>query len=426
MNVYEASLKRLDLIFSEFDNVYVSFSGGKDSGVLLNLCIDYIRKNKLNRKLGVFHMDYEAQYEMTTQYVDEVLHSNKDILEVYHICMPFKVTCATSMQQGYWRPWEDSLKEVWVRDRPIDSINIDNHRFDFWNDALWDYDFQGKFSHWIHQEKKAKKTCCLVGIRTQESLNRWRAIHSERNYKNYRDLGWTKEMYPEVYNAYPIYDWNTQDVWVGNAKNGWSYNPLYDLYYQAGLNIDQMRVASPFIDTAIESLKLYKAIDPNMWAKMVGRVNGVNFSSIYGGTTAMGWKNIKLPKGHTWKSYMFFLLDTLPNDVKENYLNKLNTSIKFWKEKGGVLSKETIEELKGLGISLEVGKTTNYNTDKLPVRMDYLDEIDSKDFKLIPSYKRMCICIMKNDHLCKYMGFTLTKNENERRKNIMEKYNNIL
>ena len=48
-NVYELAQERLDVIFREFDTICVSFSGGKDSGVLLNLCIDYIRLNRLNR-----------------------------------------------------------------------------------------------------------------------------------------------------------------------------------------------------------------------------------------------------------------------------------------------------------------------------------------------------------------------------------------
>jgi predicted phosphoadenosine phosphosulfate sulfurtransferase len=233
-------------------------------------------------------------------------------------------------------------------------------------------------------------------------------------------------MFLNVYNAYPVFDWLTNDIWVANAKFFWDYNKLYDLFYKAGITVEKMRVASPFNDWATENLKLYRVIDPNNWAKMVGRVNGVNFTGIYGGTTAMGWRSLKLPKGHTWKSYMYFLLDTLPSDARKNYLSKLETSIAFWREKGGVLSEQTVAELQAAGVKLEIGDTTNYKTDKKPVRMDYIDDIDIVNFKDIPTYKRMCICIMKNDHLCKYMGFSLTKNEQVRKKNIMTKYSDML
>lgn len=424
MNVYEAAIKRIETIFREFDNISVSFSGGKDSGVLLNLCIKYIRDNHLNRRITVLHLDYEAQYEMTTKYVDEVLAGNSDILDIYRVCVPFKVTTCTSMYESYWRPWEESKKDIWVRSMPNNAITKEN--FPFYNEKMWDYDFQQQFSLWIHERNNAQKTAILVGIRTQESLNRWRAIHSDKNYKNYNGLNWTKEVYSNVYNAYPIFDWLIEDIWVANAKFGFSYNKLYDLYYQAGLNINQMRVASPFISEGQETLSLYRVIEPHTWGKLVSRVNGVNFTGIYGGTTAMGWKSITLPKGHTWESYMYFLLSTLPEKTRQNYLTKLKTSIKFWREKGGVLDENTIISLKKAGVNIEVGNSSNYNTTKLPVRMDYIDDIDIKDFKLVPTYKRMCICIMKNDHLCKYMGFSQTKNEIARRKNIIEKYKNIL
>ena len=116
----------------------------------------------------------------------------------------------------------------------------------------------------------------------------------------------------------------------------------------------------------------------------------------------------------------------MPEETRAGYLEKLSTSIKFWKEKGGVLSAEVVEKLKAAGVQIEIGKSTAYQTSKIPVKMDYIDEIDIAEAEEIPTFKRMCICIMKNDHLCKYMGFTLTKNEMARRKNIMEKYKSLL
>ena len=128
----------------EFDNVYVSFSGGKDSGVLLNMCIDYIRQNNLDRKLGVFHMDYEVQYGETTRYVDEMLAACADLVEVYRICVPFKVSTCTSMYQTYWRPWDEEKRELWVRDMPSKCYTKED--FPFYDEQMWDYDFQIRFS----------------------------------------------------------------------------------------------------------------------------------------------------------------------------------------------------------------------------------------------------------------------------------------
>lgn len=422
-NVYELTQERLKMIFEEFDNIYISFSGGKDSGVLLNLCIDYIRQNSLKRKIGIFHMDYEVQYSMTIDYVNRVLETNRDILDVYRICVPFRVTTCTSMYQSYWRPWDEQKKEAWVREMPKDAMKVD--KFPFYNRKMWDYDFQIEFSRWLHLQKAARRTCCLVGIRTQESYNRWRTIYRGVK-KQYKNCMWSTEIDENVYNLYPLYDWKTEDIWVANGKFGWDYNKLYDLYYQAGVSLDRQRVASPFINEAIESLALYKVIDPDIWGKMIGRVNGIGFAGLYGNTHAAGRKSIRLPEGYTWKSFMEFLLSTLPEHTRNRYLAKLKTSIRFWKEKGGVLSDEVIQKLKDRNIPIQIGDSSNYKTEKKPVRMDYLDDIDIEEFREIPSYKRMCICILRNDHTCKYMGFALTKEENEMKSNALEKYKHIL
>ena len=422
-NVYNETRKRLEFIFKEFDNIYVSFSGGKDSGVLLNLALQYASETGALQKLGVFHIDYEAQYSETTKYVDRVYDSLPKEIENLRCCVPLKCPTSTSMFETYWRPWEESKKDIWVRELPKKYLGEDD--FDFINDEMSDYDFQKRFSLWYHQKREAKKTCVLIGIRAEESLDRWRTIVSDRNINKYKKVSWTTKMYDNVYNAYPMYDWKTEDVWVANAKFGWDYNKLYDLFYYAGVPLGNMRVASPFHDAAKANLSLYRAIDPNIWGKMVSRVNGVNFTAIYGNTKAMGWKNITKPKHFTWKQYAMFLLETLPKETAENYRKKLETSIKFWRERGGVLSEEAIKDLEDAGIKFEVGNSTNYKTDKKPVRMEYIDEIDSRDFRLIPTWKRLCVTILKNDHVGKYMGFSQTKREAEKRRAALEKYKNL-
>ena len=412
-NVYELAKERIAYIFKEFDNVLVAFSGGKDSTVCLEMCYDYAKQTNQLNKLSMYHLDYEAQYQMTTDFVDETFKRFKDIKR-YRLCLPLKAQCVCNMQGGTWTPWEKSKQEIWVREMPNYDyiINEENCEFDY-NDS--DYKVQDNFCGWF--VKKYGKTAVVIGIRTDESLNRFRAISSDKvnKYKDKKRINSNK--------AYIIYDWNVEDIRTYLGKFEKPYNKLYDLFYQAGLNVDQMRVASPFNDCASNTLKLYKVIDPNNWGRMVGRVNGVNFTAIYGGTTAMGWKNITKPKHFTWKEYCYFLLNTLDEKTKNHYLEKLNTSIKFRKEKGGVLGDETIEELlENNEDFIDKGAISPISSKRVIAFNDYLDDTNVKDFKSIPTYKRMCICIIKNDYYCKYMGFAQTKNELKKRKEAIEKY----
>lgn len=422
MNVYEALIKRLDFVFSEFDKVVVSFSGGKDSGVLLSITMDYAKRTGNLGRLAVYHMDYEAQYTKTTEYVDRVFNSLPDGVDGFRVCLPVKAQCSTSMFQAYWQPWKLSEKDIWCRPMPTKYvINEDNFPWDF-DYEISDYEFNIEFGKAVYPNKKV---CFLIGIRTQESLNRWRTMNRRIAANEYKGRNYTTVITDKLVNAYPLFDWAVEDVWTANARFGYDYNKVYDLMYLAGVPLSKMRVASPFNDCAQDALKLYKVLEPDTWGLLVGRVNGVNFTGLYGGTTAMGWKKITKPAHFTWKQYMYFLLDTLPEETRKNYLYKLGVSIKFWKERGGCLSDETIKELRDAGVNIEVSDHTNYKTSKKPVRMDYLDDIDIKEFKEIPTFKRMCICIIKNDHLCKYMGFSLTKDEMKRRKAIQEKYKDL-
>ena len=425
IDVYEAAQQRMKYIFDNFDNVLVALSGGKDSSVAFNLAYEYAKEHDRLDKLGYYFLDYESQYKMTIDYVQWVFDTYKG-LHRYWICLPNSVPSATSMQTGLWVPWEKAKKDIWVRQMPQANyvINEDNVPWGY-KPGTEDYAAQEDFTKWFSSTHG--KTAVIIAIRADESMNRYRTIKSQHKKNVYGGKEWLVSKNELTVNAYPLYDWTVDDIWTANGKRGWKYNHLYDLYYQAGMPINQMRVASPFLSEGLGTLKYYQAIEPDTWAKMVGRVNGVSFAGIYGGTTLMGWKSIKLPKGYTWKKYLKFLLSTLPEQTRKDYQKIFKTSIEFWDKRGGVLDDETIQELKDAGIPLEVKGRTNYRTSKKAVAFhEYPDDAPVKKFRTVPSYKRMCITIMKNDHTAKYMGFARTKEQQEKRRKAMKKYANLL
>ena len=143
----------------------------------------------------------------------------------------------------------------------------------------------------------------------------------------------------------------------------------------------------------------------------------------------MGYRSITLPEGHTWKSYTKFLLDTLPKRLRNNYVKKFNTSIQFWHETGGGLDEDVIRELQEKGYQIKRNGISNYTLNKKS-RIVFVGPIpdhteDIKSTKDIPSWKRMCYCILKNDHICRFMGFGMTRQQQKRLDAIRRKYKSI-
>ena len=429
INVWEATQQRLDFIFSEFKHVIIAFSGGKDSGLLLHIVMDYIKKNNIDIKPALFHQDMEAQYRRTTEYVEKMFEKFKDDVEPFWFCQPIASRTAVSNEEMFWYTWDDTKPEIWVREMPKHEYvyTLENNPFKLYKYRMDYLNHAKQFSRWWRMEHNDEPTAVLLGLRAQESLNRYAAI-SDKRYP-YKGRQWITKDFSNVYSCSPLYDWTTEDIWTANAKFGYDYNEIYDLFYMAGVSIHDMRVASPFHDDAVASLNLYRVLEPDTWCKLLGRVKGANFAAIYGRTKAMGYRNVTLPPGHTWKSYTKFLLKTLPPAIRNNYIEKFITSIKFWHRTGGGFSDDIIEEIRECGYGIEENGVSNYSKDKKK-RIIFHGMIpdDTDDVKGtidIPSWKRMCCCILKNDHTCKFMGFGLTKQQQARVNAIKEKYKNI-
>lgn len=376
-NVMIASQKRTIETFDNFEKIYVSFSGGKDSTVMLYLAIEEAKKR--NRKIGVFIVDLEGQYKLTIEHIEKIIDENIDYLDVYWICLPIALRNAVSVYEPKWICWDKDKKEDWIRPLPKYAISDENLIPGFKKNMEFE-DFVLLFGEWY---AKGKETACLVGIRTDESLNRFRTIANQKKIKK-EDKYWTTLVTPNVYNIYPIYDWKTEDIWIYHAKNKkHRYNRLYEYMYKAGLKISQMRICQPYGDDQRRGLWLFHIIEPQTWAKIVARVNGANSGALYVTESGNinGYHKITKPKNHTWKSFALLFLNSLPDKTKTHFQNKICLFEKWWIERG---YPNGIPDEAELNLEMKRG---------------------------VPSWRRVCKSLLRNDYWCKGIGFSQHKNE---------------
>lgn len=374
MNVLEAAKQRIQWTFDNFEKVYVSFSGGKDSTVTTHLVMEEAIKR--GRRVGLLFIDWEVQYELTISHVEKVYNMYKDHIDPYWIALPLLTDNACSQYEPEWLSWDRDKKDLWIREPSKISITKEKD-IPFWYYRMTFEEFVPLFGEWYAD---GESCACFVGIRTQESLNRYRSL-SNKHKTTYQDKMYTTFVSDNVYNVYPVYDWKTEDIWTYFGKYNKCYNEIYDRFHQAGLTLHQMRVDEPFGDTTRRSLWLYQIIEPLTWGKMVHRMAGANSGSLYSKTTGnmLGNNKISKPIHHTWESYSNYLLSTMPDKTAEHYKAKISVYIKWYMDRG--------------------------YEDGIPDEADH--QMDKK--KDVPSWKRICRTLLRNDYWCKGLGFAPTK-----------------
>jgi len=377
INVMQASQQRIEFIFDNFEKIYLSFSAGKDSTLMLHLVMKEAIKR--NRKIGILLVDLEAQYKLTIDHAEKCVELYKDNIDLFWVSLPLALRNAVSNYQPKWLAWDPDAKHSWVRQPPAYAIT-DEKYFNFFQRGFEFEEFVPEFGEWYAEGK----TCaCFVGIRTDESLNRFRTIALKSKIK-FKDRNYTTKVTENVYNIYPIYDWSVADLWHYHYLNPTlPYNIIYEQMHKAGLSPAQMRICQPYGDDQRRGLWLYHILEPATWYKVVNRVNGVNSGALYiqesGNMT--GYSKISKPPNHTWKSFCNLLLSSLPKSTQEHYIKKFKVFIKWWKCRG--------------------------YADGIP------DEVPSvlEAKRIAPSWRRLCKVLLRNDYWCKGLAFTQPKSE---------------
>jgi predicted phosphoadenosine phosphosulfate sulfurtransferase len=375
MSVLDAAKQRISWIFDTFPRVYTSFSGGKDSTVCTHLVMEEaIRRN---RKVGLLYIDFEAQYKATIEHLEEMYALYADHIEPYWVALPIHLRNAVSMYEHHWVCWEPGREADWVRKPPKIAITDQAH-FPFYRYAMEFEEFVPAFGRWYSQ---GQLTACIVAIRTAESLNRWRTIAGHG--VKFEGRNWCGRIDEALWNAYPIYDWRTEDIWTYHGKTGLPYNRIYDLMYQAGLSIHQMRLCQPYGDDQRKGLWLFHILEPETWSKIVARVNGANSGALYAQESGNILGNLKItkPEGHTWQSFAMLLLESLPPRTKEHFTNKIAVFLKWWADHG------------------------------VPEIPDFADpRLEAgTDGKRVPSWRRICKALLRYDYWCKGLSFSQHK-----------------
>jgi predicted phosphoadenosine phosphosulfate sulfurtransferase len=369
--VYEASKERISKAFDMFEKLYVSFSGGKDSTVMLHMVMDEAIKRK--RKVGVLIIDLEAQYSDTIAHITRCVEMYEQHIDLHWFCGEILLRNAVSNFEPKWCAWDESRKSDWVRDKP--SREADLSQYSFYHPKMEFEELMVIFGEWY---SNGEKTGAFIGIRSDESLHRYRAIISDKKGMTIEGYKWTTKLNASLFNLYPLYDWKTEDIWVYLGRNKHlPSNAIYSKMSLAGVPLSEQRLCQPYGDDQKKGLWLYHLLEADTWSRLINRVSGVNSGALYiqenGNMT--GRRFVEKPEGMTWKEYTNLLLSTLPKKTRENYVARFKKFIVGWKKRGY----EVIP-------------------DEAP------NELEVKQW--VPSWKRMCRCILRNDYYCKGLGQT--------------------
>ena len=308
-NVYEKALERIRYCYQRFDQVYVNFSGGKDSTTVLNLTIEVARElGKLPVK-AIF-WDEEAIHPPTVEYVERV-RDNPDV-ELIWYALPVVHRNACSNEQPFWTCWGEEDRAKWIRELPPTAIRTHPN---FVGGMSWQ-----EFSD-VQFGPEMGTVCQLTGIRTQESLRRYKAVTIKRN-DNYI----TEVRNGNCFKAHPIYDWSSTDVWLAVHKFEWDYNRMYEVLERTQLNHKylQQRCCPPFGEEPLRGLWLYAECWPAMWHKMLARVPGVATAWRYSNTELYGIGKLEKPEEVTWRQYAELVLDTYSGEERATVIKHVN------------------------------------------------------------------------------------------------------
>lgn len=300
-SVWDAALERIHLLYDRFDFVVVSFSGGKDSTCAYQLALQ-VATERGKLPLDLCFVDEECITEETNSYVERV--RSRDDVRLKWVCLPVKHRNACSRTQPYWYPWLEDDRDKWVRDLPKWAISIkDVPSFKLGMS-------QADVTPLLYGPELGN-VAEIRGIRSQESIRRLQSV-TKREVDNWITQNPIKNYF---YPTSPIYDLMVDDIWLATQSFD-DYNKTYDILALAGVAPSLQRCTPPFGEEPLNGLHQYAQCWPELWHKMLNRVDGVACAGKYARSDLYGTRPKDPPPGMSWKTWCYSLLELYPPENK--------------------------------------------------------------------------------------------------------------
>lgn len=176
MDVFTAARLRLEDVFDHFERVYVAFSGGKDSGVVVQLALEVARK-KGRLPLDVLHIDLEAWYAHTAAFVSRIM--TRPDVRPHWICLPIHLRNSVSQIQSHWLCWDPEARGLWIRELPQhQGVVADEKYFPWFRRGMEFEDFFPLFARHFAGGAFLRRHCGHSQRRVAESFSR-RRLHEK-------------------------------------------------------------------------------------------------------------------------------------------------------------------------------------------------------------------------------------------------------